>query len=148
MSNHHLEIGEICPIHRFQQVISRVGGKTMKKVLVAYFSLSGKTEMMAQYISEGVRISGQEAVMRKVSDIKSAEDLRGFDGYLLGSPTYHREMAGPMKTFLFLFRKVEVAGKPAGAFGSYTHDGKISREGHVCPVVRAVRRFVAGCASK
>jgi flavodoxin len=100
----------------------------MKKVLVAYFSLTGKTEMMAQYVSEGVRISGQEAVMRKISDIKSAEDLQGFDGYLLGSPTYHREMAGPMKTFLFLFRKVDVAGKPAGAFGSYTHDGNAPRD--------------------
>jgi flavorubredoxin len=100
----------------------------MKKILVAYFSLSGITEMMAQYISEGVRFSGLEAVMKKISDIKSAEDLIGFDGYLLGSPTYHREMAGPMKTFLFLFRKVETAGKPAGAFGSYTHDGNAPKD--------------------
>ena len=36
----------------------------MKKVMIAYFSLTGKTEMMAQYIAEGVRISGQEAVFR------------------------------------------------------------------------------------
>jgi flavodoxin len=100
----------------------------MKRVLVAYFSLTGKTEMMAQYVSEGVRFSGQEAVMMKISDIKSADDLQGFDGYLLGSPTYHREMAGPMKTYLFLFRKVDVAGKPAGSFGSYTHDGNAPKD--------------------
>jgi len=30
----------------------------MKKVLVAYFSLSGKTEKMAEYVAEGVRFSG------------------------------------------------------------------------------------------
>jgi flavodoxin len=100
----------------------------MKRVLVAYFSLTGKTEMIAQYISEGVRFSGQEAIMIKISDIKSSDDLQGFDGYLLGSPTYHREMAGPMKTFLFLFRKVDVTGKPAGSFGSYTHDGNAPKD--------------------
>ena len=95
----------------------------MKKVLIAYFSLTGKTEMMAQYIAEGVRISGQEVVVNKISDIKSADDLAGCDGYVFGSPTYHRDMADPMKTFLFLARKGNLEGKLAGAFGSYTHSG-------------------------
>jgi flavodoxin len=95
----------------------------MKKVLVAYFSLTGRTEMMAQYIAEGIRIGGQEAVIRKISEIKSADDLTGYDGYLFGSPTYHRDMAEPMKTFLFLARKANLEGKPGGAFGSYTHSG-------------------------
>jgi flavodoxin len=100
----------------------------MKKVLIAYFSLAGHTENMAQYVSEGVRFSGVEAIMKKISEIKSHEDLSGFDGYILGSPTYHREMAGPMKTFLFMFRNVDVAGKLAGAFGSYTHDGNAPKD--------------------
>ena len=95
----------------------------MKKVLIAYFSLTGKTEMMAQYIAEGIRISGQEAVVKKISSIKSADDLAGYDGYMFGSPTYHRDMADPMKTFLFLARKANLEGKLAGAFGSYTHSG-------------------------
>ena len=100
----------------------------MKKVLIAYFTLAGHTENMAQYISEGIRFSGTEAIMKNISDIKSSEDLMGFDGYILGSPTYHREMAGPMKTFLFLFRKVDVSGKLGGAFGSYTHDGNAPKD--------------------
>jgi flavodoxin len=100
----------------------------MKKVLVAYFSLTGKTEMMAQYISEGIRFSGNEAVMKKISELASADDLQGYDGYILGSPTYHREMAGPVKTFLFMFRQLDVTGKPAGAFGSYTHDGNAPKD--------------------
>jgi flavodoxin len=29
----------------------------MKRVLIAYFSLTGRTEMMAQYIAEGIHIS-------------------------------------------------------------------------------------------
>jgi len=93
------------------------------KVLIAYFSLSGNTEKMAGYIAEGVRFSGQQAVAKKLSDIKSADDLADYDGYIFGSPTYHRDMAEPMKTFLFLAKKADLEGKLAGAFGSYTHSG-------------------------
>lgn len=95
----------------------------MKKVLVAYFSLTGNTQKMAEYIAEGIRFSGQVAVTRKISDIKSANDLIGYDGYIFGSPTYHRDMADPMKTFLFLARKANLEGKLGGSFGSYTHSG-------------------------
>lgn len=95
----------------------------MKKVLLAYFSLSGNTEKMAGYIAEGIRFSGNEAVTKKVSELKSAADLEGYDGYIFGSPTYHRDMAEPVKTFLFLAKKANLDGKLAGAFGSYTHSG-------------------------
>ncbi len=95
----------------------------MSKVMVAYFSLSGNTEKMAQYIGEGVRFSGNEAVVKKISDIKKAEDLEGYDGYIFGSPTYHRDMAEPVKPFLFMAKKANLAGKLAGSFGSYTHSG-------------------------
>jgi len=78
---------------------------------------------MAEYIAEGVRFSGQQAVAKKISDIKSANDLAGYDGYIFGSPTYHRDIAEPMKTFLFLAKKANLEGKLAGAFGSYTHSG-------------------------
>jgi flavodoxin len=95
----------------------------MKKVLVAYFSLTGNTEKMAEYIAEGVRFSGHQAVTKKVSNIKSADGLAGYDGYIFGSPTYYRDVAEPVKTFLFLGRKANLNGKLGGAFGSYTHDG-------------------------
>ena len=95
----------------------------MKKVLIAYFSLSGRTEKMAQWVAEGVRFSGNEAVVKKISTIKSADDLKGYDGYIFGSPTYYLDAPDPVKTFLFLGRKVGLEGKLAGAFGSYTHDG-------------------------
>jgi flavodoxin len=95
----------------------------MKNVLVVYFSLTGITEKMANYIAEGIRFSGQQATVKKTSEIKKAEEINGFDGYIFGCPTYHRDMAEPMKTFLFLSRKANLAGKLAGAFGSYTHSG-------------------------
>jgi len=95
----------------------------MKRVLVAYFSLTGKTEKMAEYVAEGVRFSGHEAMVKKMSEIKSAEALAGYDGYIFGSPTYYRDLAESAKTFLFLGRKAGLAGKLGGAFGAYSHDG-------------------------
>jgi len=95
----------------------------MSRALIVYFSLSGNTEKMAQYIAEGVRFSGNEATVRKVSEVKNKDMLDGYDGYIFGSPTYHRDMAEPMKTFLFLAKQANLKGKLAGAFGSYTHSG-------------------------
>ena len=95
----------------------------MAKVMIAYASMTGNTEKMAQYIAEGIRITGCEVVIKNISGIKEARVLEGFDGYIFGSPTFHRDMAGNMKTFLFLAKKVNMEGKLAGAFGSYTHSG-------------------------
>ena len=95
----------------------------MKKVLIAYVSRTGYTKLLAENLAEGIRISGNEVVIKKISEIGKAEELSGYDGYLLGSPTYHRDMMNPMKTFLFLADKAELKGKLAGAFGSYTHSG-------------------------
>ena len=93
------------------------------RVIIVYFSLTGNTEKMAEYIAEGVRFSGHQAVTKKVSDIKGEDDLAGYNGYIFGSPTYYRDVAEPMKTFLFLGRKADLNGRLGGAFGSYTHDG-------------------------
>jgi flavorubredoxin len=95
----------------------------VKKVLIAYFSLSGNTEKMAQFIAEGVRFSGVQATVKKISELKNVADLQGYDGYIFGSPTYYLDLAEPMKTFLFFAKKANLEGKLAGAFGSYTHDG-------------------------
>ena len=95
----------------------------MKKVLVAYVSVTGNTKQMADYIAEGIRISGHDAEVKKVSEIKSDKELRGFDGYVFGCPTYHRDMTENMKTFLFMAKKAGLAGKVGGAFGSHTHSG-------------------------
>jgi flavorubredoxin len=95
----------------------------MAKVLIAYASMTGNTEKMAQYVAEGVRISGCEAAVKNVSGIKEVSEIEGFEGYIFGSPTYHRDMAGNMKTFLFLARGANLEGKLAGGFGSYTHSG-------------------------
>lgn len=96
----------------------------MHKVLVAYISRTGMTEKMANYIAEGIRMGGHEAKLRKVSELKSEKELDGYDGYIFGCPTYHRDMTNGMKTFLFMAQKANLVGKMGGAFCSYTHSGE------------------------
>jgi flavodoxin len=96
----------------------------MKKILVAYVSRSGNTEKMAGFIAEGVRFSGNTADVKKVADIKDENGLTGYDGYILGCPTYHKDITAGMKTFLFIAEKANLVGKMGGAFGSSTHSGE------------------------
>ena len=96
----------------------------MKKVLVGYVSRTGNTAKMAEFIAEGIRFSGHDVSIVKISDIQSEADLAGYDGYVFGCPTYHRDLVGSMKTFLFLAQKQNMVGKIGGAFGSYTHSGE------------------------
>ncbi len=96
----------------------------MHKVLVAYTTRTGKTEKMAEYIAEGIRFSGHEAVVEKISAIKNEKQLEGYDGYVFGCPTYHRDLTQGMKTFLFLAEKANLLGKIGGAFCCYTHSGE------------------------
>lgn len=95
----------------------------MGKVLIAYDSRTGNTKQMAEFIAEGVRISGHEAELEKITAIKNEKALQDYDAYVFGCPTYHRDMTNGMKTFLFLVQKAELKGKVGGAFGSYTHSG-------------------------
>ena len=96
----------------------------MKTVLIAYGSRTGNTENMANYIAEGVRFSGNEATLKKVTEIKKDDQLKGYDAYIFGSPTYHKNMIGTMQQFLFLAQKAGLEGRLAGAFGSSTHSGE------------------------
>ncbi len=96
----------------------------MAKVLVVYVSRTGNTEKMARYIAEGLRFAGQEADLKKVTEIKDEKDLEGYDGYVVGCPTYHRDMTAGMKTFLFIMQRANLVGKMGGAFCSYTHSGE------------------------
>ena len=96
----------------------------MKKVLIAYTSRTGTTEKMANYLAEGIRISGNEVEVSKISALKDETAISGYDAYIFGCPTYHKDMTGGMKQFLFKAEKAELAGKVAGAFGSHTHSGE------------------------
>ncbi len=105
------------------------------RVLIAYYSATGKTGKMAEYIAEGVRFSGHEAVVKKIGDIKDAAELAGYDGYIFGSPTFSLDLPKPVKTFLSTAEKVNLEGKMGGAFGSYTHDVSYKHDAHAPAII-------------
>lgn len=96
----------------------------MKKVLIAYTSRTGTTQKMADYLAEGLRMGGTEVTAIKISQLKNENDISGYDGYLFGCPTYHKDMTGGMKQFLFVAEKANLTGKIGGSFGSHTHSGE------------------------
>ncbi len=96
----------------------------MKNVLIAYSSRTGTTKKMADYIAEGLRMAGQSVDLKSISAIENEKDLDGYDGFVFGCPTYHKDMTNGMKQFLFKAEQAGLKGKTGGAFGSHTHSGE------------------------
>lgn len=96
----------------------------MASALIVYATRTGETEQIGNLIAEGIRLSGQEAVVKKNTEIKKEDDLKGYDAVVLGSPTYHGEMVQGMKTLLFMAEKAGLEGKVGGAFGAFGWSGE------------------------
>ena len=96
----------------------------MSKAIIVYASRAGSTRKIGDLIAEGIRISGHEATVIKVSEIKKETDLDGYDAFVFGSATYHGDMMQGMKTLLFLAEKANLEGKAGGAFGAFGWSGE------------------------
>ncbi|MFM8541350.1 MAG: flavodoxin family protein [Nitrospira sp.] len=70
------------------------------KVLIAYHSATGNTEMMAQGVAAGARSMPGTAVMLKRVGEVTGEDLLSADAVVVGSPVYWSNMSGDVKKFL------------------------------------------------
>lgn len=110
-------------------------------VLVLYYSRTGATAQLAQYIARGIEgVDGMEARIRTVPPVSATceaiepsipeqgapyatlDDLRYCKGLALGSPTRFGNMASPLKYFLDTTTPLWLAGdlvnKPACVFSS------------------------------
>lgn len=96
----------------------------MGRVLIVFTSRANETKGIAELIAEGVRQSGHEVTVKNTGEIQSEEDLKGYDAYAFGSPTYHGDMMTPMKQMLFMGERAELKGKPGGSFGAYGWSGE------------------------
>jgi flavorubredoxin len=96
----------------------------MGKALIVYASRTGETKKIGELIAEGIRISGMEAVVKNVNDVKTEADLKGYDAIVLGSATYHGKMMQSMEKALFLGEKAELENKVGGAFGAFGWSGE------------------------
>ena len=107
----------------------------MSKVLVAYFSPGGETQKMATYIGEGLRFTGVEPTLKEISEIHTYEEVSGYDGYILGAPTYSLDVPEGMKNFLSSLPKTSLKNKLAGAFGPFTHDVSYTHDTHAPAII-------------
>ncbi|MGL6029998.1 MAG: NAD(P)H:quinone oxidoreductase [Legionella sp.] len=110
-------------------------------ILVLYYSRTGSTAQLAQYIARGIAaVSGIEARIRTVPPVSTIceateaaipdsgapyvtlDDLRHCQGLALGSPTRFGNMAAPLKYFLdgtsSIWLSGELINKPACVFSS------------------------------
>jgi flavorubredoxin len=110
----------------------------MQRVLVVYFSTSGKTQEMAEFIAEGIRFNGLQAVVKKINDIKEPSEIAEYDGYIVGSPTFSLDMPAPVKTFLSVLKKAHAETKLGGAFGPYLHDASYQHDEHAPALILSI----------
>lgn len=95
----------------------------MSQAIIIYDTRSGNTEKMAKAIEEGMREAGVEVLSKRTVNTKAA-DLTNADAVVLGAPTYHHDLTGSMKTFLFEMEKADLGGRIGAAFGSYGWSGE------------------------
>jgi len=96
----------------------------MGKIGIVYFSRTGNTKKMAEFVSQGVKMEGLEAELKKVEET-TLEDLLSWDGIIVGSPTYYGLVAGPIKDLFDRSVKYhgKLEGKVGGAFSSSANIG-------------------------
>jgi NAD(P)H dehydrogenase (quinone) len=94
-------------------------------ILIAYHSVSGNTEKMAQGVVEGVKgVTGTNVVLKRVDEV-TAQDLLSADAVIVGSPVYFGNMSGEVKTFFDnwllkfdLYKDFKMQNKVGAAFAS------------------------------
>jgi len=96
----------------------------MGKIGIIYYSRTGNTEKMAEFVGQGVKMEEVEAELKKVEET-SLEDLLSWDGIIVGSPTYYGLVAAPIKDLFDRSVKYhgKLEGKVGGAFSSAANIG-------------------------
>ncbi|MDR1639873.1 MAG: flavodoxin domain-containing protein [Clostridiales bacterium] len=99
------------------------------KVAVIYWSRGGSTEQMAKAVAAGLKESGVDADLFKVSEVDSSVADK-YNGFALGCPAMGKEVLEE-KVFEPFFASIEkkLKGKDVALFGAYGWgDGKWMRE--------------------
>jgi len=96
----------------------------MFKILIIYYSRSGNTKKMAEFVRDGAKEEKVEVELKKVEDT-TPEDMLNADGIIIGSPTYYGQPASPIIKLLEESVKYhgKFEGKIGGAFSSSANIG-------------------------
>ena len=119
----------------------------MSEVIVAFWTGTGNTAEMAEYVAEGIKEGGAEAKVVSVDDI-SAADLKDAKAFALGCPSMGVEQLEESTMEPFVEEVCGFAsGKTIGLFGSYGWgDGEWMRTWEeTCKADRADGRSRSNC---
>lgn len=91
----------------------------MDKIIVAYWSQSGNTALMAEAIGKGIKEAGKEAEVLHISNVK-IDELKTANSFAMGCPAMGAEVLEECEMEPFM-EEVEkfVSGKNIILFGSY-----------------------------
>lgn len=90
----------------------------MGKFIIVYTSMTGNTEMVAEYIAEGIKAAGHEVDLKDSFSVMP-NDLLGYDGILLGAYTWDDgSIPDEFIDFYEEMDHIDLTGIKAAAFGS------------------------------
>jgi flavorubredoxin len=132
-----LDIKMICSTHGpvWTESVERVVGvydrlsryEAENGVVIAYGSMYGNTESMAEIIAEELSACGvKNIVMHNVSRSDASyilADVFRYKGLIIGSPTYSGQIYPEVESLLSKIAVREVKGRLLGLFGSFTWAG-------------------------
>ena len=96
--------------------------ETREKIVVAFSTMWGSTNMLAEAIADGIAAEGVEVVVCDLAATPIAHitrELLDARALLLGSPTLHHGMLYRVAGYLQYLAGLKPTGKIAGTFGSY-----------------------------
>ena len=95
----------------------------MAQISVVYWSGTGNTAQMAEFVAEGIREAGKEAAVLS-ADMVSAADLKGEKAFALGCPSMGAEqLEESVMEPLMEELDGHISGKKIALFGSYGWGG-------------------------
>lgn len=106
--------------------------ETDKGVVVAFASMYGNTEAMAEVIARELAENGIRNI--KMFDVSKTHpsfiirDIFKYRGLILGSPTYNLELHPAMETLVAKLEHMGVKNRCYASFGSFTWAGKAARK--------------------
>jgi flavorubredoxin len=115
-------------------------------VVIAYGSMYGNTEQMAEAIAEGVVAGGiKNVVLHDVSKTDASfilSDIFHYSTLVLGSPTYMNELFPGVEALLRKIESRQIKNRLFASFGSFTWAGVAIKR--MAPVVEGLKWEVIG----
>lgn len=132
-----LDIQMICPVHgpvwrsnpdRILNLYKRLAHWNVEEgVVIAYGSMYGNTERMAETIARELAVQGIKNV--RIFDVSKTHssyiqtEMWRYRGIILGSCTYNNSLFPPMKNLVGILEENKMQNHTIGIFGSYSWSG-------------------------